>query len=258
MAFYEGTRDYFIETKAGQKIMPDMHYHDSFELYYLEAGSREYFVDDKFFSVTAGSFVLISPSKFHRTGGAYALRTLVGFTYDFLAKTYSQTALKNLLKCFDEVLICPPEHMQKDFKKTLKLMTDCKNETDFAIYLGMLLKQLASCKPAASYDKQISGIIAYINHHFSELHTLDQIADYMHISKYHLCRIFKDAMGITLIDYLNNIKVKNACNFLESTDKGILEISQLCGFNSLAYFSNVFKKITGYSPTKYKQAKKTP
>ncbi len=253
MAFYEGTKEYFIETKAGQKIMPDMHYHDSYELYYLEAGSREYFVDDKFFSVTAGNFVLISPSKFHRTGGAYALRTLVGFTSNFLSKTYSPVASKNLLKCFDEVLICPPEHMQKDLKKLLKIMAECKTETDFGIYLGMLLKQLSACKSETTYDEQISGIITYINHHFSELHSIDQIANYMHVSKYHLCRIFKDAMGITLINYLNNIKIKNACTFLESTNKGILEISHLCGFNSLAYFSNVFKKITGYSPLKYKK-----
>lgn len=256
MALYEGTKEYFIETKGGQMYMPDMHYHDSYELYYLDAGSRDYFVDDRFFSVTAGSFVLISPSKFHRTGGSYALRTLVGFSYDFLLKTYTSRALDNLLKCFDEVLITPPENQQKDFKKLMKTLAECKNETDFSLYLGILLKRLSMCKPTVSCDEQISGIITYINNHFAQLHSIEQIADHLHLSKYHLCRIFKNAMGITLVDYLNQIKIKNACNFLESSGKGILEISELCGFNSLAYFSNVFKKITGYSPSGYRQKMK--
>lgn len=253
MALFEGTKEYFIETKGGQMLMADMHYHSSYELYYLDAGSRDYFVDDRFFSVTAGSFVLISPSKFHRTGGSYALRTLIGFSYDFLLKTYTSRALDNLLKCFNEVLITPPENQQKDFKRLMKLLADCKNETDFSLYLGILLKRLSLCKTTGSYDEQISSIITYINNHFAQLHNIDQIAEHFHLSKYHLCRVFKGAMGITLIDYLNQIKIKNACNFLESSSNGIMEISQLCGFNSVAYFSNVFKKITGYSPSGYRQ-----
>ena len=56
-----------------------------------------------------------------------------------------------------------------------------------------------------------------------------------------------------MVDYLNNIRVNNACNFLESSDKDMLEISQLYGFNSSAYFGNVFKKITGYSPLRYRK-----
>lgn len=257
MALYEGTKEYFIETQGGQMYMPDMHYHDSYELYYLDAGNRDYFVDDRFFSVSTGSFVLISPSKFHRTGGAYALRTLIGFSYDFLLKTYTPRALDGLLKCFDEVLITPPDHQQKEFKVLLKTLAECKNETDFALYLGILLKRLSLCKPTVSYDEQISNIITYINNHFAELQSIEQIATHFHLSKYHLCRIFKGAMGITLIDYINQIKIKNACNFLESSNKGILEISQLCGFNSVAYFSNVFKKITSVSPSKYRnQAQK--
>ena len=63
-------------------------------------------------------------------------------------------------------------------------------------------------------------------------------------------------MNITVIDYLNNIRIKNACDYLINTDKGVLEISQLCGFNSSEYFSNVFKKFTTLSPSEYRKKKK--
>lgn len=256
MAFYEETPEHFVSTVAGKPAMPAMHYHSSYELYYLEAGSREYFVEDKFFSVSAGDFILIPPSKFHRTGGAYSLRTIVGFTYDFLAETYTPNAIKNLVRCFDKTLISPPESMQDELKALLKSLAECTNQTDFAMDLGILLRKLSKCTPDTSYDERISSIIKYINKHFPEIHSIEQIAKQFHVSKHHLCRVFKESMGITMIDYLNNIRIKNACNFLESSDKDILEISQLCGFNSSAYFSNVFKKITGYSPLKYRQMRR--
>lgn len=256
MAFYEETAEHFISTVAGKPAMPAMHYHTSYELYYLEAGSREYFVEDKFFFVSAGDFILIAPNKFHRTGGAYSLRTIVGFTYDFLTETYTPNAIKSLVKCFDQILISPPESMQEELKGLLKTLAECTNQTDFSINLGTLLQKLSKCTPDTSYDERISSIIKYINKHFSEIHSIEQIAEKMHVSKHHLCRVFKSSMGITLIDYLNNIKIKNACTFLEASDRDILEISQLCGFNSAAYFSNVFKKITGESPLKYRQAHK--
>ena len=253
MPFFEETPEHFISTIAGHPAMPAMHYHSSYELYYLEAGSREYFVEDKFFSVSAGDFILIAPSKFHRTGGAYSLRTIVGFTYDFLAETYTPGAIKSLLRCFDKTLISPPESMQEEFKGLLKSLAECTSKTDFAIDLGILLRKLSKCTPDNSYDERISSIIKYINKHFPEIHSIEQIAEQMHVSKHHLCRVFKSSMGITLIDYLNHIKIKNACNFLEASDKDILEISQLCGFHSSAYFSNVFKGITGCSPSGYRK-----
>lgn len=256
MPFFEETPEHFISTVAGHPAMPAMHYHSSYELYYLEAGSREYFVEDKFFSVSAGDFILISPSQFHRTGGAYSLRTIVGFTYDFLTETYTPAAIRHLLKCFDKTLISPSEHTQSEFKQILKSLARCTNRTEFALELGVLLQKLAKCTPETSYDERISSIIKYINKHFPEIQSIEQIAKQVHISKHHLCRIFKGSMGITLIDYLNHIRVKNACNFLEISDKDVLEISQLCGFHSSAYFSNVFKKITGYSPSKYRKLHK--
>ncbi len=253
MAIYSTTEEYFISTSSSSAVMPSMHYHDSYEIYYLEAGNREYFVEDKYFSVAAGSFVLIPKMKFHRTGGTYGLRTLVGFTDEFLKKTYSDKAITEMLKCFNNTLVIPDESKHKRFSSLLKHLATAQSETEFALYLGVLLSELSLCKPETNYDEQISRIISYINANFSEIHSIEQIADFLYISKFHLCHTFKKAMGITVIDYLNSIKIKNACNLITSTDKGFLEISQLCGFNSSAYFSKVFKDITGVSPSAYKK-----
>lgn len=253
MIKYTRTREFFAETKSGVPAMPFTHYHSSYELYYLEAGKRDYLVEDKYFTISAGDFVLIKPNVLHRTNGGYSLRTWVGFSQEFLQKTYTPAAIKHMLKCYDNVLISPPEEMQEELKSLVKSLTKCTNPIDFASELGVLLRKLSKCTPDNHYDKRMSTIIKYINQNFSNIHSIEQIADRLHISKYYLCRLFKDATGITLIDYLNTIKVKNACKFLETTNKDLLEISQICGFNSSAYFSNVFKKIMKQSPSKYRQ-----
>ena len=114
MQNFSKTGEYFIETQESSVAMANMHYHDTYEIYYLAVGTREYFIGDKFFSVSAGDFVLIPPQKLHRTGGQYGLRTLIGFDYDFLAKTYSGDALRELLSCFSYLHISPPQELQAE------------------------------------------------------------------------------------------------------------------------------------------------
>ncbi len=254
MIQHDETPNFFIDTRSGNPIMPSMHYHSSYELYYLLAGNREYFVEDKFFSVTAGSFVLIPPSTLHRTGGKYGLRTLIGFSDQFLNDVYNEQVIPDLVKCFKNYMITPPEYKRAELQELLKKIENCNNKTDIAIYLGALLRELSKYKSNNECDEYISNITSYINKNYAQIQSINQIAEHFYISKYHLCRIFKDALKMTLIDYLNGIKIKSACAFIQSSNKDMLEIAQLCGFNSSSYFSIVFKKIVGKTPSEYKKS----
>lgn len=251
--YNKNSQKYFINTTTGAPSIATMHYHNTYDIYYAESGKREYFVEDKIFTASTGDFVLIKAYSFHQIGEGNVLRTLVSFTDDFLANTFSPAAVKKLVKCFETPLVCPSEHDQPEFKNLLKILAKCKDSTTFALNLGMLLMKLSSTSSEYLYEERISNIVKYINQNFAEIHSLEQIADHMHISKQHLCRLFKNSMGITLIDYLNKIKVKNACAFLETTDKSLTEICMKCGFSSSAYFSTVFKNNTGMAPLKYRQ-----
>ncbi len=256
MISYTKSQKYFINTTTGAPSVATMHYHNTYDIYYAEAGKREYFVEDKVFTASTGDFVLIKPSSFHRIGEGNVLRTLISFTDDFLETTFSPAAVKKLIKCFERSLICPPDQKQADFKELLKTLSKCTDATIFALNLGVLLLKLSSITSDSFYEDRTSAIIKYINQNFAEIHSLEQIANHMYISKQHLCRLFKNSMGITLIDYLNKIKVKNACAFLENTSKSLTEICHLCGFKSSAYFSTVFKDNTGLSPLKYRKLHK--
>ena len=253
MQSFLATADHIIETTTITKKMPSMHYHTSYELYYLEMGSREYFVEDKLFSVAAGEFVLIAPGKLHRTGGEQCVRTLINFTKEFLCRYLNPDMVERMLLCFEHAKLVPTERQQGSCKQLLRRVAASANEEEFALSLGLLLLALGRCGSEEIENDYVSTVVEYINHNFAQITSIGQIAEAFFVSKYHLCRVFKNAMKVTIIEYLNQVKIKNARQLLEFSERDVGDIAEACGFNSVAYFSNVFKKITGMAPSEYRK-----
>lgn len=250
---FSKTDDFFIEHSYSNLKMPSMHYHSTYELYYLESGEREYFVEDKFFRVKTGSFILISPYKLHRTGGNYGKRILVGFSENFLKKTFSENAIETITQVFDKILVTPTVEEHAILMSELRVLEESRDETLSSVTLSSILLKLRECKSEITFDDRISKVIEYINKNYATITSIDDIANNFYISKYHLCRMFKSAMKMTVVDYLSNIKIKNASELLKTTQKSITEIALISGFNSSAYFTIVFKKATGKSPSEYRR-----
>ena len=245
------TPEYGIETISRNFQMHAMHYHDAYEIYFLEAGTRTYFVEDKFFSVSAGDVVLIPPGTLHRTGGEYCSRTLVQFTRDYLERIYTADVADNLLKCFAHIKIVPTQEQLTYCKQLLKRMAEAE-WLEFGLVLGSLLKELGQYANAELPGGLVGNVVAYMNENYPTIRNIDQIAGHFYVSKCHLCRVFKESMGITLIDYLNQIKLKNAKQLLTLSDRSISQVAELCGYNSVSYFSNIFKTAVGMSPSEYR------
>ena len=252
--FYEPiVQSFTISTDSGACTMPSMHYHDTYELYYLDAGSREYFIEDKLFSVSAGNFVLIPPGKLHRTGGDYGIRTLINFKREFLEKVYTKPIVDKMLTCFDRWWLNPDREQQAVCTGHLKKMLARPDAMETAISLGLLLLELGKCNSREFVNDNVNAIVAYINANYHRLHNIEEIAEAFYISKYHLCRVFKNAMKITVIEYLNQVKIKQACHLLLHTKLDMGEIAAQCGFHSAAYFSKVFRKLMNQRPMEYRK-----
>jgi AraC-like DNA-binding protein len=94
--------------------------------------------------------------------------------------------------------------------------------------------------------------VEYINTNiFSEL-SIDAICAAIHTSKYHFCRQFKKATGLTVSNYILKTRIVMAEGMLQNSDATIGEVSEKCGFCSISYFCRVFKDETGMTPRQYK------
>ncbi|WP_130859608.1 AraC family transcriptional regulator [Gracilibacillus phocaeensis] len=105
--------------------------------------------------------------------------------------------------------------------------------------------------------KELSKLTSFVKHYldknFREDITLDRLAKAGHSNKYYLSHAFKKDMGVSPIEYLNNVRIKDAKNLLETTDYSIAEIAEINGFSSLSFFSQTFKRETSFTPSAYRK-----
>ncbi|WP_026517112.1 AraC family transcriptional regulator [Butyrivibrio sp. MC2021] len=92
----------------------------------------------------------------------------------------------------------------------------------------------------------------YLDTHYQEKITLDQMAEMFLINKYTLSREFKEQFGTSIINYLLITRITHAKQFLRFTDETVEEIGVRCGIVPLYYFSRIFKQIEGISPLEYR------
>lgn len=78
--------------------------------------------------------------------------------------------------------------------------------------------------------------------------TVNELTNLAHISNYHFCRLFKQSTGKTVIEYINELRLRKAILLLKDSTLSITEIALLCSFNDANYFSRVFKNNIKMSP----------
>ncbi len=112
-------------------------------------------------------------------------------------------------------------------------------------------KPVVSIHDKISTDSRLSEIEQYLNEHYTEKILLDNICFLFGTNKTTLCRNFKREYGSTLLDYCNNLKIREAKALLREAKLSVTEISEQLGFNSIHYFCRLFKIKTGQSPKDY-------
>lgn len=102
------------------------------------------------------------------------------------------------------------------------------------------------------YMETIMSACNYINQHFQEPITLEEVAAISGFSHYHFTRIFKQCMHMTFYEYLNQKRIARAEKLLTTTDQSVTDIAMNSGFSSISSFNRTFKSIKGCSPTVYR------
>jgi AraC-like DNA-binding protein len=102
-------------------------------------------------------------------------------------------------------------------------------------------------------NKRIALIHEYLMNNYREDIDLKKLAELVSMAEGSLCRFFKMNMGLTIFEYLNQIKTEFACKLLMDNGLSILEVCLDSGFNNLSHFNKQFRKTTGMPPSEYRK-----
>lgn len=248
--------------------MQYLHYHEAYELYFLEMGQHGYLINDKYIQVSTQDVVLLEPNILHKSHNSkHYSRTCVYFTHDFLKEFYTDAAINQLLTCFGKDIISLDKETYFKAQRLLDALKKLHEKDDdygVHIFLGNLLRLLCNHKenprkePTVHITEKVNPIISYISEHYREITHLDDISAQFYISTPHLCRIFKKHTGMTVSHYINHVKLQHGCELLVHTDKNITEIALECGFNSSMYFCKTFKAQIGCTPSEFRETTGLP
>ena len=235
------------------------HYHDSFELYYLQKGTCWYFIDRKSYHLTAGDIALIPAGVIHKTSYETPTSSRVVFNCADSLIPQSVRAVIHRIPYFARDDATAPavealiEQIQSEYNDPDSYSMDA-----IRLKVGELFLLIARESAKPHEEKQESPLVEkaanYIRKHYMEAMTLQDAAKYCYVSREHLSRIFKKETGFGFNEYLSIYRLKKAKTMLMENPK--IKISQAalsCGFSDSNYFSKQYKKMYGVAPSDAKR-----
>ncbi len=269
--------DFFIETvecETGYE-MSSFHTHHIYEIYYEVEGTRRYFIEDAAYIVNAGSVVLIGENQIHKTGAVGdgpSSRIVLNFSRKYLeeiARSFPGLDFTSFLSqdanhLLSNITVKQQNHIHSVLQQLHQLQQDPTPEGE-AIRKMLLATLLLQLKRMCEAQQQQGGdngrvtnrivgqIQSYISEHYDQKLTLTGIASQFYISPYYLSRLFKKTINLSLIEYINGVRIKAAQSLIEKTGDSISVVAEKTGFMTTAHFRRVFKDMTGFSPQQYRQ-----
>jgi two-component system response regulator YesN len=129
------------------------------------------------------------------------------------------------------------------------------NQQDLCAWISTALNEFVELVYSSQDAKKVTQIrpaINYIDANYDKPITLADIAKVSHLSVSRLAHIFKEQMGITIIDYLTSVRIERAKQLLLATGQSCTEICFQVGYNNQSYFSRTFKELVGMSPRQFR------
>lgn len=234
------------------------HTHESYELFYFVSGSGIYRVEGTPYRLESGDLLLMRPAESHYID-ITADSPYTRFTVNFMPALFGGLdPEKKLLRPFDDRKLGTLNRYRIDALSggnvfMRNLMTDSadwrlQTVTNLLPLLNELGKVFGAAETEAATQTLDSRIIRHLNRHIFEPVSLDALAAHFYISKAHLCRIFKNATGSTVGEYVTVKRLMSVRRLIADGTPPTAAYLQ-CGFKDYSAFYRAYKKHYGVSPS---------
>ena len=244
--------------------------HNMFEFFYVVNGDMVTTINGEKYYMTAGDYIIVPPMLWHGMDPNKTYASAITVLFD--AENYPETvltgklsstgkqALTNLVTVYAKNVnvsefhpkVLPTQNYEKDFgySHALKLYVENIALTALQDYKQSTVSDVAA---SGKKDELAVEILDYLEKNYKENPSLQKIAEDLNYSVPHICRNFKHAYNESVVNYIIKLKIDESLKLIEQNEKTLRQISDELGFDSVAYFSRVFKKHTGFTPSAYRK-----
>ena len=238
-----------------------LHDHDLYEIMFFLEGDSKFVIEGKEYFLESGDMIIVRKHEMHRVyhnSDAKYRRVVLFVEPDFFYKhncgnyeaqfLNSQMGLANRIKS-DHVRSCG---LYDAFKRLRRYSGDHKIENEPVVEaivteILYLINRAGRFSTSDEHDNQVVQVISYINNHYTEDIDLEALEKNFFTSKYHLCKIFRKATGLTIHDYIRRKRLSKVRE-LRQAGKSITDAAMLSGFSDYSSFYRTYKKMMGCSP----------
>lgn len=243
-----------------------LHWHDEIELLYQLNGEAVIQIEGQRYQIPKKHLTVIDSRQVHST---YTYSDTSMFICAHVSRQYMKRYLPDIelyhIHCIPDKIT---DEQFTEYRKICQMLEDLTRiyiEDASAFYMeteGIILQILAhliryfstrSVSQIHTADKltldRIRKIISYVEEHFREPISLENISGYLGLTKEYFCRFFKKYMGMSFLQYVNEVRISHIYQDLVRTDAPIYEIAEQNGFQNQKLFNRTFKNIYGCTPS---------
>ena len=272
--YHRGTTDcpfqqYHLKCTLPNITLTATHWHPEYEILYIQTGSIELKSDKQTSTLFPNDIAFIQPEWLHSIKTLEENTSYYAFVFslDLLTLPRSHFFQKEVIAPiasgthqFPPVLRDNDTHYAS-IASALNDLVVCNTQSParkavvFSSILQVFLKMADSLLPCSTQKKRnnetVKIALQYMNTHFADHLTLQQLAEHVHLHPNYLCALFKGYTGQTAFYHLNRIRIENAAELLRTGKVSVSEAATRCGFDSTGFFTRKFKEYIGLSPKEY-------
>jgi AraC-like DNA-binding protein len=256
----------FIATKEINQNNPNwfkQHYDTDYtEIIYIQGGNGHFIFEEKHFVGQEGDLIIFNPfSKIE--GKSCVDNPLKGISVNF-----SNLHINGRDKgCLTDSTDIPIIHLQEEKMEIVNFLNAILSEyhTKHAGYQDIIssilqtviikITRLLKNANHHSISSVCLEVKKYIEDNFRQELTLNDLANLVYVSPYHLAHVFKEEVGLPPIQYMIQCRIEEAKRLLEHSNLSVKEIASIIGYENSNYFNLLFKKVTGNPPGKFRKMK---
>lgn len=235
------------------------HRHDFYSIELVTGGEAVQYINEEKYICREGSIVLMSPFDSHRYkySGVLILEFMCFGEEMLFSDVWDNVDIDSfpyVAELNDKELSSVLQDIAniREEKKRHDEMSEIMIKSTVNKLVATILRS-AHRKSEKRKHKDIKSALSYIRYHFREPITMEQMADKLHITPSYFCRCFKDYTNQTFKEYVMALRLDYAMRQIKTTDKSITEICYESGFSTCAYFSKIFTKRFGKTPTEMRK-----